>query len=252
MQVVVDGLLVNYSTVGEGSAIVLLHGWGDSLTTFDHLTSVLKKEYTVIRLDLPGFGKTQKPKTTFSLEKYADFLNKFLQKIAVEKIYAIVGHSNGGAIAIKAVSNGFVVSEKLVLLASSGVRSTTGGRKKILRITAKTAKIPTKLLPKQYQSKLRRKVYDKIGSDLFIAEDMQDTFKQVVAEDVVNQASNITTKTLLLYGELDTATPVSYGNKFHQVIKNSQLKTIPEVGHFLHHENSELVVSLVSDFLRES
>jgi pimeloyl-ACP methyl ester carboxylesterase len=249
MQIIVDDLVVNYKVEGEGDAVLLLHGWGDKLETFNQLTQELKSHYEVVRLDLPGFGKTETPKQTYNLQSYADFLQKFLQKTVNTHLHAVIGHSNGGAIAIKSLANENIHSDKLVLLASSGVRTGAKGYKKPIRLLVKTAKIPTKILPNKYQNKLRRKVYDKIGSDMFVAENMQETFKKVVSEDLVEQSRNIKANTLLVYGEDDTATPVEYGKAFHRSIKNSKLETIPNTGHFLHHEKPEIIEDVVIKFL---
>lgn len=249
MNVVVDKSLVNYQIQGNGPAVVLLHGWGDNLSTFKELTKYIKSDYTVISLDLLGFGGSEPPKDTYDLEKYAKFVSDFLHKIDQRHVYAFVGHSNGGAICIRGISSGLLKSEKLVLLASSGVRSVYKRRKKILRLAAKTAKIPTRLLPKSTQLKLKKKAYKTIGSDLFVAEHLQDTFKNVVTEDVVHEAAMISEPTLLLYGTNDDSTPVSYGEKFAQQIENSELKIIDGADHFLHHTHSDKVNKLVLDFL---
>ncbi|HLG90763.1 MAG TPA: alpha/beta hydrolase, partial [Candidatus Saccharimonadales bacterium] len=103
MNVVVNGLMTNYQKVGSGKIILCLPGWGDTITTFDKLIDELKEKYTVLALDLPGFGGTQAPSKAWSLEDYADFTDAWLKKIKAGKTYAIVGHSYGGATAISGV-----------------------------------------------------------------------------------------------------------------------------------------------------
>jgi len=249
MTIIVNGYSTDYSKVGSGPAVVLLHGWGDTMTTFDLLCKHLKKNYTVIALDLPGFGKTDSPKETFSLEKYAQFVGDFVDKIGETTIFAYIGHSNGGAVLIRGISSGILRSEKLVLLASSGVRGEYSARKKFLRVIAKTAKIPTNLLPKSSQAKIKKSVYKKLGSDLFVAEHLQDTFRQVVSEDVVHDSAMISSQTLLLYGAQDKATPMSYGAKFNKQIEESELIVLDGADHFLHHTHFTKVNKLVEDFL---
>ena len=90
MQVIVNGLVTNYQKSGTGPVVLLLHGWGDNLSTFDGLVKELKLTYTVLRLDLPGFGGTDTPGETFNLELYARFVKEFLNKINSDKIYAIM------------------------------------------------------------------------------------------------------------------------------------------------------------------
>lgn len=252
MTIIVNDYVVNYQKQGKGPVVVLLHGWGDSLSTFRDLTSKLSRHYTVITLDLPGFGGSDAPKQTFDLEKFAEHIADFLQKIDCNNVYAYIGHSNGGAIAMRGLASGILRSEKLVLLASSGIRSTYKGRKRALRYAAKVAKYPTKLLPQATQAKLKRRAYRTIGSDLFVAEHLQETFKKVVSEDVAHEAAMISQPALLLYGSLDKATPPAYGEKFHGQIENSELKIIEGADHFLHHTHGNKVASEVLEFLEKA
>lgn len=248
MTIIVDGNAVHYEKYGRGPVVLLLHGWGDSLKTFQELSNYLRKNYTILTLDLLGFGESDSPKETFSLEKYANFVRQFLDKTE-EKPYAIIGHSNGGAIAIRGVSSGILSCEKLVLIASSGVRSTYNKRKNFLRASAKAAKLMTMMLPESTQMKIKRKVYKKLGSDLFIAEHLQDTFKKVVSEDVVHDSAMIAQPTLLIYGSADLATPAFYGEKFALQIENSELKIIDGADHFIHHTHAQKVNNFVKEFL---
>ena len=102
MNVVVNGLMANYQKVGSGKVVLCLPGWGDTVTTFAKLIEELKEKYTVLALDLPGFGGTQAPSQAWSLEDYADFTADWLKKIKVSKVYAIVGHSYGGVVITEA------------------------------------------------------------------------------------------------------------------------------------------------------
>jgi pimeloyl-ACP methyl ester carboxylesterase len=250
MTVIVDDYAVSYEQTGAGPNLVLLHGWGDNKETFDDLSEALSVDHTVTALDLPGFGKTDAPKEVFDLQKYAAFVASCLQKIGVDDVECFIGHSNGGAIAIRGLSEGTLKAKKLVLLASSGVRSTYNKRRKALRASAKVAKMVTTILPKSLQIKIKKKAYKTIGSDLFVAEHLQDTFKKVVSEDLVGQAANITIPTLLVYGSEDTATPPSYGERFSAQIKDSTLIVVDGAEHFLHHTHASKITKLLTEFLR--
>ena len=100
MNVVVDELIVNYQTIGNGpKSILFIHGWGDSIDSFSKMASSLSEFYKVILVDLPGFGGSQTPKQTWGLSEYANFINSFLNKVSVVPDI-IVGHSNGMSSAI--------------------------------------------------------------------------------------------------------------------------------------------------------
>ena len=249
MHVIVDNLVTNYHKIGNGPTVLLLHGWGDNLNTYKSLAQELQTTYTVVALDLPGFGGTEVPNKAFNLELYARFVASFLEKIGSFELHAVIGHSNGGAVAIKALSSGIVESKKLILLASSGVRSTQKTSKKAKRLLVKLLKIPTKILPTSTQNKIKRKVYEKIGSDLFVAEHLQETFKLVIEEDLVEVSRNIHQPTILIYGTEDNATPVKYGELFHENIKDSELVVIDGADHFLHHAYSKDIQQIINEFL---
>jgi pimeloyl-ACP methyl ester carboxylesterase len=250
MQVVVDSLLTHYHRLGEShdQTVVIVHGWGDSSAGWLEFAKRLAETYCVVVLDLPGFGKTDTPAAVWGLDDYASFVAHCLQKIDVQA-FAIVAHSNGGAIAIRGLANGSLEAQKLVLLASAGVRSTYKGRKKALRIIAKTGKTLAAPLPNGVKHRLRRKLYTTVGSDMLVAEHLQETFKRVVGDDIQNDAAGLSLPVLLVYGENDVSTPPDYGRLLHQRIEGSTLEIIGNAEHFLHHDQPQQVFKLVREFL---
>ncbi len=252
MQVVTDSLLTSYNAqgVGPGKPVVLiLHGWGDTAKSWQSFGKELADTYAVYALDLPGFGATDTPPQAWGLDEYAAFVGHFLNKIGVQP-YAIVAHSNGGAIAIRGLANGQLQAERLVLLASAGVRSEYKGRKKALRLVAKTGKILVTPLPASIKDRLRRKMYTTVGSDMLVAEHLQESFKRVVNDDVQADAATLLLPTILVYGENDVATPPSYGRLLHQKIDGSTLEIIGEAEHFVHNDQPGKVLKIVKGFLK--
>jgi pimeloyl-ACP methyl ester carboxylesterase len=249
MQVVVDSILTQYRRRGKGKVVVVLHGWGDNSAGLSALCDHLSKQYDVIAVDLPGFGGTVPPPVAWGLDEYAHFVRAFLQKLGVNNVWAFVGHSNGGAMAIRGLANGDLEAEKLVLLASAGIRNVYKGRNKALRIITKTGKLFTMPLPSAMKQKIRRKVYKTVGSDMLVAEHMQETFKRVVTDDVRADAARLALPVLLVYGEDDDATPVWYGEQFHELIPTSTLEILPGAGHFVHLDRPAEVGRAIREFL---
>lgn len=250
MQVIVDSLLTHYETHGHGKTILLLHGWGDTVTGLKTLQASLAKKYKVIALDLPGFGGSQAPGAAWGLDDYAYFVGHFLAKIDAKQLKAIAGHSNGGAIAIRGMARGWLSAERLVLLASAGIRGEYKGRVKALRLITKAGKALTAPLPKSVKERLRKKVYKTVGSDMLVAEHMQETFKRVVTDDVREDAVRIALPTLLIYGDKDESTPLGYAKIFNEAIKGSRLEVLPGAGHFVHLDEPEKAAKLITEFLR--
>ncbi len=248
MQVVVDSLLTHYETAGKGKLLVLLHGWGDSAAGMKSLQQALAKHYTVIALDLPGFGSTESPHGVWGLNDYAVFVAHFLHKINAGPVGVLVGHSNGGGIALRGLGNGSLQADRLVLLASAGIRGEYKGRIKALRYAAKAAKAIVTPLPKSVRRRIRKRAYHVIGSDMLVAEHLQETFKKVVTDDTRADAQSLSIPTLLIYGEQDEATPVRFGEMYHQYITDSTLEILPGAGHFVHVERLHEVVRAIEEF----
>lgn len=249
MQVAVESLLTHYQRTGSGKTLVLLHGWGDSAQGFAPLIHLLAPHYDVIAPDLPGFGQTSPPTAVWGLREYGEFVGRFLRKLEATP-YAVVGHSNGGAIAIRGLTEQLFASEKLVLLASAGVRNQYKGRVKAIRYVTKAGKALTTPLPKSVKKRLRQKVYSTVGSDMLVAEHLQESFKRVVTDDVQAEAATLRLPTLLVYGDKDVSTPLEHGQKLHAAIAGSELEVIPDAGHFLTIENTARVASLIEEFVQ--
>jgi len=235
--------------VGKGKAVLILHGWGDSGKGWADPAARLAKHFEVVTVDLPGFGGTQMPKTPWGLDDYGAFVGAFLTKIRARP-YAVIGHSHGGAVAIRGLARRDFAADKLVLLDSAGIRSQYLGRKKSLRLITKTGKLFTKPLPAGVKKRLRRKVYETIGSDMLVVERLQETFKKVVTDDVQKDAATLKLPTLLIYGEDDLDTPLQYGRMIHNLIPGSKLETVPGAGHFAHRDRPDEVFTLIQEFLQ--
>lgn len=248
MQVVASDLIISYTRAGKGKSVVILHGWGDDSRSWQKIATELSKGYDVIVPDLPGFGASQWPPAPWGLDEYAKLVATFIKKLGV-KPYAIIGHSNGGSIAIRGLADQFLQSEKLILLASAGIRGEYKGRNKALRIVTKTGKLLTTPLPQATKQKLRMTVYKTIGSDMLVAEHLQETFKKIVAQDVRADAAKLTLPTLLVYGDKDFQTPLSYGQQYNELIAGSHLKVLGGVDHFLQLEATADVYRLLKEFL---
>lgn len=250
MQVVVDSLLTHYEVHGKGKLVLLLHGWGDSVAGLSGLQKALAKHCQVLAVDLPGFGGSEAPHEVWGLDDYARFVAHFLRKTEFKTPHVVVGHSNGGAIAVRGLATGELSADTLVLLASAGIRGTYKGRVKALRYITKFGKALTMPLPKSIKAKLRRKVYHTVGSDMLVAEHLQETFKKVVTDDIRADAKQLKLPTLLIYGENDDATPLWFAQTLHELISGSTLEVLPDAGHFVHLDRQGEVVAAIQEFAK--
>ncbi len=249
MKLIVDGLAVNFELIGKGKCVVLLHGWGDNLSTFSALMSSLRQRYTLIALDLPGFGSTQPPKQIWDLDNYADFLADFLLKLGVKRPYAVIGHSNGGALAVRALATGKIKADKLILIAASGIRDKKGAKRLAVKTVAKIGKATTLWLPTAKRQQLRRKLYGTIGSDLLAVPGLEETFKRTVRQDLQADAAKLDLPVLLIFASNDPAIPLSDGQRYHELIKHSYFEVLDANDHFIHQDQPDKTKDLIEGFL---
>lgn len=248
MKILVQGLATEYADEGTGPVVLMLHGWKDTLYTFDAITRQLADQYRIVRLDMPGFGATEIPDPSWRLDDYVDFVEDFIEKLNLH-VDTLVGHSFGGRVIIKGVSRNVFAPRRVVLIAAAGVAERKAGRGTALKIVAKIGKFATSPLPRGVRQKLRHRLYKTVGSDYHASGRLKDIFLNVVQENLALDASAITIPTLLVWGAEDSQTPLSEGEKLRHLIRGSQLETIRGASHFVHQEHPEKVASLIRSFL---
>jgi pimeloyl-ACP methyl ester carboxylesterase len=78
--------------------VVLIHGYGASMRWFDGITPLLARDLRVIRIDLLGFGGSEKPRDGYGIEEQADVVAQAMDRLGLRRA-AIAGHSMGGLVA---------------------------------------------------------------------------------------------------------------------------------------------------------
>ncbi|MDP2656318.1 MAG: alpha/beta hydrolase [bacterium] len=249
MKIIVKNLATEYSDEGTGHVLLFLHGWQDTLHTFDALCVSLVKTHRVVRLDLPGFGHTDTPKQVWTLDEYIAFVDEFIKKLQLD-VDTIVGHSFGGRIIIKGASTKKIHTKKIILIASAGIAQRQTLRTATLKIIAKIGGILLCVPPLFFwRDTLRRQFYSAIGSDYLSAGALQKTFLNIIAHDLSQYARMLSLPTLLIWGDHDIQTPLSDGKRLTKMIPGSHLDIISDTGHFVHKERPLEVLRTIQKFL---
>ena len=94
-----------YHKIGQGPAIVLLHGFLESKAIWDDFKDILQKDFTVVAIDLPGHGESGMIAETHSMQLMGQVVKAVLTAENIEHAL-VVGHSMGGYVALQfAVEN---------------------------------------------------------------------------------------------------------------------------------------------------
>lgn len=251
MKILVDGQLVEYKNEGTGRVIVLLHGWGANLKTFDELADTLTKGFQVVRLDFPGFGSSPKPADDWDVGRYARLVGQFIDKLNLD-VYAVIGHSFGGRVIIKGIAENHFDADKIVLIGAAGVKPQDSARRGVYKAVAKIGKGITALPGlRQLRPALRKKLYSAAGStDYLESEEMQKIFLATINEDLLPYIHLLIQPALLIWGEHDSETPVADAYKMMNELPHGELVVIPDAGHFVYADDFSAVDKELEAFLQ--
>lgn len=235
----IGNILVNYIQYGEGSDVVLLHGWGQNIEMMLPLGNELKEKRITI-LDLPGFGKSEEPDAIWEIEDYAHFLKEFLQALKIEKP-SIIGHSFGGRIAIFYASQ--YKTRKIVLFGSPCVREKQGltSKEKFLK---KVKRLPG-------MNKIGEFAKNYIGSMDYkkASPRMRDILVKVVNQDLSDYAKKIKSPVLMIWGDRDIQAPVEDAKKLESLLEDGALIVLEGYTHYAYLEALPRVSAILSNFL---
>ncbi len=232
MKISIDGMNINYIQEGKGYDIILLHGWGGSIETMNPILIHLKNFARITSVDLPGFGKSDKPKEAIDSFKYSEIVYKLIKKLGIKKAN-IIGHSHGGRIGIILASQYSDVVNKLVLVDSAGIISKRTYKYYIKVYWFKVLKKIYLFLNKNKEDNLE-KFYKKFGSVDYSQSKgiMRETMVKVVNDNLKPLLEKINIPTLLIWGEDDEETPLYMGKIMEEKIKDSGLVIIENGSHY--------------------
>lgn len=249
----VEDQQVHYRKTGEGPTLLLLHGTGSSIHTWEQWTRLLKSDFTIISVDLPAYGLTGPNNNgDYSIKNYVSFVNKFSKVMELESFF-IAGSSLGGSIAWNYTYQHPEKVQKLVLLNSSGYPSHK--ESSMVFKLARNSYLNKAMLvftPKFLVEKSLKEVfYDKS----LVTDEMIDRYFDLQLRkgnrqafiDRANTPYDVDAKaiqlikqpTLVLWGDHDAWISVDDAYKFKKHLKNAKLIIYKNVGHLPMEEKAE-------------
>lgn len=246
-EIEVGGLKIAYYEAGVGRDVILLHGWGAGKESMMPIANLLKGSFHVIVPDFPGCGGSDEPTDPWNVSNYSEFLKEFISKIEI-KPFAAIGHSNGGRVLIRSCSDWFK-PEKLILIDSAGIKKKHGPIYYIKVYGYKIGKAFLSL-PVFKKTGLKERLMKNAGSDDYKNSTpvMRATMSKLLAEDLTAKLKHIKCETLLIWGNEDTATPISQGRIMEKEIEGAGLVEI-NGGHFSYLDNFAKAGGAINYFL---
>jgi 4,5:9,10-diseco-3-hydroxy-5,9,17-trioxoandrosta-1(10),2-diene-4-oate hydrolase len=258
--IAIDGVRVRYLKAGDGPALLLLHGVGDSALDWQWLMPIVANRYTLYAPDLPGTIALQEPDADYSAERTARFAMAFLAKLDIQRAI-LVGNSFGGLAALHMAVKFPERVTALVLIDSAGLgkeinplmtmmslpifsgpallwaKSIPGAiQRAVLRswaLFARPYRAPREWLREQYQLALRPSFLQTTQRVVQVHLDLAGQ-RQVLLDVLPDLKIPI----LIVWGGDDRLVPVEQAHRAVERIADGRLRIIPDCGHLPHVEQS--------------
>lgn len=247
---------------GGAPTLILLHGFGASLDTWEPWAKALSATYRVIRLDLPGFGLTgPDPTGDYSDARTLAVIAGLMDQLRVPRA-AFIGNSLGGRFAWEFAALHPDRVTRLVLISPDGFASPGFEYGKAPEVPLMLEAMPwvgprslvrANLAPAYANEKaLTEQTLDRYR-DMLLAPGVRrailDRTGQTVLTDPAPTLRHITVPTLLLWGEQDGMIPVSNAADYLRLMPNAALVRLPGLGHVPFEEDPARSLPPVERFL---
>lgn len=258
------GLRVRLRDTGPKAApaLILLHGFGSSLDTFEAWASRLSARYRVVRYDLPGFGLTgPEPTGDYSDARGIGVLAAVMDRLGIPHA-TILGNSMGGRLAWEFAASHPERTEKLVLVSPDGFASPGFQYGKAPEVPLLFRLLPFVLPKPMIRSSLEPAYGDPARLTDAVVERYRDMMlapgvrgailtrmEQTVLHDPEPTLRTITAPTLLIWGERDGMIPIRNAEDYLRALPHVRLVRLPGAGHVPYEEIPETSLPPLEEFL---
>ena len=260
-----------FVSFGEGPALLLIHGIGDSSDTWQPVLEELGRHHTIVAPDLLGHGRSEKPRADYSVAAYANGMRDLLSVLEIDRA-TVIGHSLGGGVAAQFAYQFPERCERLVLVDSGGIGRSVSPFLRLATVPGVEALMPLFGLPPvravtRFTAGVMRHLTD-LGRDadelMAVFDALPDTAARTAIlrtlRSGVDWRGQVITMldraylaegmpTLLIWGRHDAVIPLGHGRLAQAALPGSRLEIFDEAGHFPHHTDPARFVQVVTDFM---
>ncbi len=244
-------------------AVILLHGFGSSLETWEPWADALSLEFRVVRFDFPGAGLSGRdPTEDYGDARSVELIQSLMSQLGLVRA-ALVGNSLGGRIAWRFAAQFPASVSKLVLISPDGFASPgfdygtapkVPGVLKLMKYFLPKAMLRANLAAAYGdRARLGNALVDRYY-DLLLAsgnrEAMIARMQQTVLEDPAPTLSRIQTPALLMWGQRDSMIPFKNAADYLRCLPHAELVSFPTLGHVPHEEAPTESLEPLLRFLR--
>ncbi|HEX9894953.1 MAG TPA: alpha/beta fold hydrolase [Gemmatimonadales bacterium] len=254
-----DGIRLRAIRAGTGdTTLVFLHGYGEHLLTWRSVIDPLARNYRILAIDLPGFGGSDKPDRSYTLDAMVTTVRAVLARWTDPPVI-MVGHSMGGAIAAATTSlePGRVVA--VVLIAPAGIDIALGGvidsmsqrRSTLIGLweAARASVIP--MHDPDWLGEPRKQARYDPALDPAFRTAAARILRDFQFEGMAARYYGLKVPTLLLWGAIDPVVPVAVADTLAKFLPCYQLAVLSRTLHRPQVERPDTVVTILKHFLSQ-
>ena len=251
-RIALPGATVNYAEIGEGPAIVFVHGLSGSWQNWLENLPYFGRRFRAIALDLPGFGASPMPEWEIDVPAYGRLIHDFCEKLDLGSDVILVGNSLGGLVVLDALTSTPGAFGPLVLVSSAGLINTWSPEERGAAIAATWRTFGPSVATEakwvvsrprarrffwrrfvRYPERLRPELlWEQMTAGLRGAA-FTDALRAVIRFDIRDRLAEIEAPTLIVWGSDDRIIPVRAGYSLHRRIPGSRLEIFERTGHVL-------------------
>ncbi len=205
--------------------LYIIHGWTYTIEPWTKTVEALRTaDIDVRQLRVPGL--TSPSDAVWTIDEYVEWLKSELKGVEQP---IVLGHSNGGRIALNYLVKYPGSFQRLILLNSAGVYENMERISLKRRVFHTLAKV---LAPLKHVPYVKKIVYRLLKSDYNRApQNMKQTLHNMLESDRELDITKVTTPTSILWGREDTTTPLGMGRRMRQLLPNSQIQEFDDWKH---------------------
>ncbi len=253
--VVINGIRIRESIVGDGAPLLMVHGWGASIELLAPLSLRLSRlGYRCHQINLPGFGDSDEPNEPFTIFDYATFCLAYLDHHGLSEVHYF-GHSLGGRIGLILGSDHSDRVRKMALSNSAGIKIEAALPAR-LRLSAYRSlrRSLESIGAKSAADGLRKSYGRRFGSDDYrkASPVLRQTLINIVNQDLLDHARRVSVPTILIWGDEDQETPLWMGRKLEAAIPDAALIIHEGAGHYAYLDFPDRSASIMDALFRSA
>src|SRR3954469_24877915 len=267
----IEGSEVNSCELGEGPAILFIHGLGASWQSWLEQMPEFAESHRVVAMDLPGFGYSESPSEDISIEYYARWTAKFMDILGIESA-AVVGNSMGGFVSAELAIKSPERVQRLVFVSAAIFWQNRRRAQPLVQLARMSDAVVARALVRATDDIATRRrlryaalasagfrypqyVSDELAHEMVRSARRTDGFlpalEALAGYDLEEELPKISCPTLIVWGANDQLVSVKDAERLEDLIPDSRREVFERTGHVAMLERPERFNRLLREFLAE-